>query len=197
MIPGPSDTPLVGKLFLAVLFVGGKFLFMLAASWLVLTDILAKIKNQVFQKRRGLVNFGALLALAIIFLLLPYAYQPKIKFGEDSSGGTGGNGASHFAMNNTSTNMAFDKDAGQYVFTAILKNTTGETGPIARVVVDGKDLGISPGNKNLIVENGAVSNNSIAVAAGQTGILRIISEKPFYCVTLLEKDFKYATCFLK
>jgi hypothetical protein len=196
-IPGSGDTPLIGKLFLAVLFVGGKFLFMLTASWLVLADILVKVKSQTIHRWRGLVNLGTLLVLAIILLLLPYAYQPKIKLGEGTSGDTSGNGASHFAMDNTSTNMAFDQNTRQYVFTATLRNGTGETGPIVRIVVDGKDLEISPSNKDLTVENGTVSDTVIGIVTGQTGTLKIFSEKPFYCVSLLEKGFRYSNCFLK
>ncbi|MDD5341242.1 MAG: hypothetical protein PHC97_02260 [Patescibacteria group bacterium] len=197
LIPGSGETMRLTNMLLSVLSVGGKFLFMLSASWLVFTDILVKVKNQIFDRHRGLVNFATLLVLVLVLLFLPYAYQPQVKLGEGTSGGTSGDGASHFAMNNTSTNMAFEQKTGQYIFTAILINATDQTGPIIRIVVDAQDLEISPSNKNLIVENGTISNNLISIAAGQTGILKIFSGKPFYCVTIMEKDFKYGNCFLK
>jgi len=195
--PGFGEANALMQLLLGILSVGGKFLFMLAASWLVLGDILVKIKNQIFSRTRGLANFASLLVLAIILLLLPYVYQPKVKLGQGSGGGTSGNGASHFAMNNMSTDMAYDQNSRQYVFTATLENATDQTGPIVRIVVDGQDLEISPSNKNLTIANGTVSNNLIEIAAGQTGILKIFSAKPFYCISLLEKDFRYSNCFLK
>jgi len=171
---------------ISFIFVGCKFFFMLAASWLVIA-----------RRRHSLANIGIFLTLITVLLLLPFLYQPKVKFGQNTSGNTSGNGASHFAMNNTTTIMSFDKNTNQYVVTSTLKNNTGEDGPILRVIVDGKDLELSPNNSQLSLENGTISKNSISIPSGQTGILKISSPKPFYCTTLLEKDFRYSNCFLK
>jgi hypothetical protein len=198
IIPGFDDrSSLFLALFFGVLSAGGKFLFMLMACWLLVGDFLAKMKDQTFRRFRGLANFGTFLFLTILLLCIPLLHQPQVHFGEDTSGGTGGDGASHFAMNNTSTHMSFDTNTNQYIFTAMLKNGTDQTGPIIRIVIDGKDANISPNNKEMTIENSTIENGIISVPSGQTGTLKISSEKPFYCVTLLEKDFKYGTCFLK
>lgn len=180
-----TDNPIF-VLIMSSIFVGCKYLFILAASWLV-----------VARRRHSLINLGLFLILTAIFLLLPNLYQPKIKLGEGSSGNASGNGASHFAMNNTTTIMSFDKNTNQYVVTSTLKNNTDQDGPILRIIVDGKDLEISPDNLQLTLENGTISKNLITIPSGKTGILKISSEKPFYCTTLLEKDFRYSNCFLK
>jgi hypothetical protein len=193
---GDQTSLFLGLLF-GILSAGGKFLFMMMASWLLIGDFLVKIKNQTFYRFRGLINFSTFLFLAILLLCIPFLYQPQVHFGEDTSGGTGGDGVSHFAMNNTSTHMLFDQNTNQYVFTATLKNNTGETGPIIRIVIDGKDVEISPNNKGITIENGTIENGIISVPSEQIGTLKISSKKPFYCVTLLEKDFKYGTCFLR
>lgn len=186
VVPGYGpDNPLFVMIMNSI-FGSCKYLFILAASWLVIT-----------RRCHSLINLSIFLALLVTFLLLPCLYQPKVRFGQSSTGNDSGNGASHFAMNNTTTIMSFDKNTNQYVVTSTLKNNTDQDGPIIRIIIDGKDLEISPSNLQLSLENGTISKNLILIPSGKTGILKISSPKPFFCTTLLEKDFRYSNCFLK
>jgi len=49
----------------------------------------------------------------------------------------------------------------------------------------------------LQVENGIITDGKISVTAGQTAIIKLVSQKPFFVITLFEGLRRYSTSFLR
>lgn len=132
-----------------------------------------------------------------MLFFLPFLYVPQITF-ESITGGTGGEGPSHFLTNNASYHMSYDETHNIYTFTANMFNQdSNNPASITNICVDGKIIPITKENEMLQVENGIITDGKILVAPGQTAIIKLVSQKPFFVFTLFEGKYRYSTNFLK
>jgi hypothetical protein len=174
-----------------------KYFFLTASLFLFMGDIIARLK--LAHKRR--LNAISFIIICLVLLFLPYLYIPHVALGEAHSGGTGslsGFDPSHFSTNNTSYQMAFDQALNTYTFSAKMPNQDSSNPAfITTICVDGKIIPLTVENSMLEVENGVVADGRISVAPNQTAIIKLVSQKPFYVVTLFEGKFYYGTNFIK
>lgn len=94
--------------------------------------------------------------------------------------------------------MAYDSELKAYIFTANMANQDGNNpAAITNICVDSKLIPITEENSMLQVDNGSISGGKITVAPGQTAIIKLVSQKPFYVITLFEGMFRYSNGYLK
>ena len=136
-----------------------------------------------------------------MLLFLPYLYIPQVTLGEGteaSSGSSSGFAPSHFLVYNTQHHMPYDQALNTYTFTSKMVNQdSNSSASIINICVDGKIIPITKENNMLQVDNGVIAGGKISVAPGQTAIIKLISQKPFYVFTLFEGMFRYSTKFLR
>jgi len=170
-----------------------KYFFLTASLFLLAGDIITRLK----PAHRKSLNVISLLIISLVLFFLPFLYVPKITF-ESVTGGTGGEGPSHFLTNNASYHLSYDKALDTYTFTANMFNQDGHnSASITNICVDGKIIPITKENEMLQVENGTITDGKILVAPGQTAIIKLISQKPFFFFTLFEGMYRYSTNFIK
>jgi hypothetical protein len=174
-----------------------KYLFLTASLFLFAGDIIARLK--LAHKRKS--NTISLITICLVLGLLPYLYVPRVALGESASGGTGSSSGfepSHFSTNNASYDLSYDQALKTYAFTAKMVNQDGSnSASITTICVDGNSIPITKENSMLQVDNGLIAGGKITVAPAQTAIIKLVSQKPFYAITLLEGMFHYSTNFLK
>ncbi len=171
-----------------------KYFFLTASLFLFAGDIIARLK--LTHKRR--LNVISLLIICLVLFFIPYLYVPRVALGVATSGGTGGNGQSHFLAFNTQYHMSYDQTLDSYIFTAKMPNQDiNNSASITNICVDGKIIPITKENDMLQADNGVIADGKISVAPGQTAIIKLVSPKPFYTFTLFEGMFHYSTNFLK
>jgi len=172
-----------------------KYFFLTASLFLFIGDIIARLK--LAHKRR--LNVISLIIICLVFFFLPYLYVPQVALGEGTGGGTSsGFEQPHFITNNTSYHMFYDQTLDTYMFTANMVNQeTNNSASITNICVDGKIIPISRENTSLEVDNGEIADGKISVAPGQTAIIKLISQKPFYAFTLFEGMIRYSTIFMR
>lgn len=176
--------------------IGGLIIFLcfLVSLFLFIGDIFAHSKFAQ-KKYFNLISF---LSLGLIFLILPFLYIPRVSLGEATSGGTGGGVGplQHFSAWNTQFIMSRDSNSN-YVFTAQMPNQDDKPASITDICVDGKLISLTKDNEMLRVDNGIIADSKITVAAKQTAVIKLISSKPFYVISLFEGIFHYVNGFLK
>jgi hypothetical protein len=171
-----------------------KYFFLTASLFLLTGDIIARLK----PAHRKSLNVISLLTISLVLFFLPFLYVPKVVLGTSEVGGTGGEGSSHFLTNNASYHLSYDKTLDTYIFTAnMLNQDSNNPASITNICVDGKIIPITKENMMLQVENGTISDGKILVAPGQTAIIKLVSQKPFFFFTLFEGLYRYSTNFLK
>ena len=171
-----------------------KYFFLTASLFLLVGDIIARLK----PTHRKSLNVISLLIISLILFFLPFLYVPKVVLGTSEVGGTGGEGPSHFLTNNASYHMSYDKALDTYTFTANMFNQdSNNSASITNICVDGKIIPITKENRILQVENGIIADGKILVGPGQTAIIKLVSQKPFFFFTLFEGMYSYSTNFLK
>jgi len=171
-----------------------KYFFLTASLFLLAGDIIARLK----PAHRKSLNVISLLTISLVLFFLPFLYVPKVILGTSEVGGTGGEGPSHFLTNNASYHMSYDETHNIYTFTANMFNQdSNNSASITNICVDGKIIPITKENEMLQVENGIITDGKILVAPGQTAIIKLVSQKPFFVFTLFEGKYRYSTNFLK
>lgn len=171
-----------------------KYFFLTSSLFLFVGDIIARLK----LTHKKSLNVISLLIICLMLFFLPFLYVPKVVLGIPAAGGTGGDGQSHFSTNNASYYMSYDKTLNTYTFTANMFNQdSNNSASITNICVDGKIIPITKGNKMLRVESGIITDGKISVAPGQTAIIKLVSQKPFFVFTLFEEMRRYSTNFLK
>jgi hypothetical protein len=171
-----------------------RYFFLTASLFLLAGDIIARLK----LARKKSLNVISLLTISLVLFFLPFLYVPKVILGTSNVGSTGGEGPSHFLTNNASYHMSYDKAHNTYTFTAnMLNQDSNNFASITNICVDGKIIPITKENKMLQVENGIITDGKISVAPGQTAIIKLVSQKPFFFFTLFEGMYRYSTNFLK
>jgi hypothetical protein len=171
------------------------YLFLLASLFLFVGDIIARLK--INHKRR--LNVISLMIICLVLFLLPFLYIPRVALGESRSGGTGGGTGplQHFSAWNTQFHMAYNQTLDSYTFTAEMPNQDNNFASITDICVDGNLIPITRENNMLQVENGIIADGKISVAPGQIAIIKLVSQKPFYVISLFEGVFHYLNSFLK
>lgn len=172
------------------------YLFLLVPLFLFVGDIIARLKL-AHKERLGVIS---LITIFLVLLFLPYLYTPGVALGEATGGGTGGGkgGLQHFSAWNTQFLMSYDQTLKSYMFTAQMPNQdTNNSSSITNICVDGNLIPITKENSMLQVDNGLIAEGKISVAPGQTATVRLVSQKPFYVVSLFEGIFHYLNSFLK
>jgi len=170
-----------------------KYFFLTASLFLLAGDIIARLK----PAHKKSLNVISLLTISLVLFFLPFLYVPNITF-ESVTGGTGGDGPSHFLTSNASYHLFYDKTLDTYIFTANMFNQdSNNSASITNICVDGKIIPITKENRMLQVENGTISDGKILVAPGQTAIIKLVSQKPFFFFTLFEGMYSYSTNFIK
>lgn len=170
------------------------YFFLTASVFLFTGDIIARLK--LVNKRS--LNAISLAVICLALLFLPFLYIPRVALGEGTSGGTSGDGPSHFLTNNASYHMSYDQALNTYTFTAKMVNQdSNSSASITSIFVDGKIIPITSENSMLQVDNGVVADGKISVEPGQTAIIKLVSRKPFYVFNLFEGQFHYSTGFIK
>jgi len=170
-------------------------LFLLVSLFLFTGDIIARLKLN--HKRR--LNVISLMIICLVLFFLPYLYVPRVALGEATSGGTGGGTGplQHFSAWNTQFHMSYDQTSNTYIFTAEMPNQdSNNSASITNICVDGKFIPITKENNMLQVDNGEIFDGKISVAPGQTAMIKLVSQKPFYVVSLFEGVFHYSNSFL-
>ena len=173
-----------------------KYLLLSAPLFLFTGDIIARFK----PTRKGMLSGVSLIIIFTVLFILPFLYIPGVAIGGSTNGGTGGGTGplQHFAAFNTQFNMSYDKASGSYTFTAEMPNQdTDNSSSITNICVDGKLIPITDKNSMLRVEGAVVADGKISVAAGQTATIKLVSQKPFYVISLFEGEFHYLNSFLK
>ena len=171
-----------------------KYFFLTASLFLFSQDIIARLK---FPHKKSL-NVLTLVMISLVLFLLPLLYVPKVVLGMSDMGGTGGDGQSNFSTNNASYNMSYDETLNTYSFTAnMLNQNSNNFASISNICVDGKIIPITKENNMLQVENGIIADGKISVPSRQTAIIKLVSQKPFYVITLFEGLRRYSTSFLR
>ncbi|MBU0535121.1 MAG: hypothetical protein ABIJ82_03020 [Patescibacteria group bacterium] len=171
-------------------------LFLLAPLFLFVGDIIARLK--LAHKERLCVI--SLITIVLALLFLPFLHTPRVALGEATGGGTGGGkgGLQHFSAWNTQFLMSYDQTLKSYIFTAQMPNQdSNNSSSITNICVDGNLISITKENDMLQVDNGVISDGKISVAPGQTATIKLVSQKPFYVVSLFEGIFHYLNSFLK
>jgi hypothetical protein len=174
-----------------------KYLFLAASLFLLTGDMIARLK--LAYKRR--LNTISLITICLVLGFLPFLYVPRVALGEATGGGTGsasGFAPTHFMTNNASYHMSYDQALNTYTFTAKMVNQdSSHAASITNICVDGNTIPITTENSMLQVDNGVIAGGKISVAPGQTAIIKLVSQKPFYVFALLEGMFHYSTNFLR
>jgi len=172
------------------------YLFLLVSLFLFTGDIITRLK----LAHKGRLNVIVLIIICLVLFFLPYVYVPRVALGEATGGGTGGGTGplQHFSAWNTQFHMSYDQTIGSYTFTAKMPNQdSNNSSSITNICVDGKLIPITKENNMLQVDNGVIVGGKISVAPGQTAIIKLVSQKPFYVVSLFEGIFHYLNSFLK
>jgi len=172
------------------------YLFLSALLFLFTGDIIARLK--LAHKRR--LNVISLLIIFPVLFFLPFLYVPRVALGEATGGGTGGGTGplQHFSAWNTQFHMSYDQTFDSYIFTAEMPNQdSNNSASITNICVDGKLIPITKENNMLQADNGVIAGGKISVAPGQTAIIRLVSQKPFYVISLFEGIFHYLNSFLR
>jgi hypothetical protein len=174
-----------------------KYLFLSASLFLFTGDIIARLK--LAHKRR--LNVISLIIICLVLFFLPYLHVPRVALGEGtsaSSGSSSGFAPSHFLINNASYHMSYDQALNTYTFTVKMVNQdSNNSASITNICVDGRLIPITKENNTLQVDNGVITGGKISVAPGQTAIIKLVSQKPFYVFTLFEGMKHYSTNFLR
>lgn len=172
-----------------------KYIFLTASLFLLTGDIIARFK--LAHQRR--LNVISLIIINLVLFLLPFLYVPQVALGEGTGGGTSsGFEQSHFLTNNTSYHMSYDQTLNSYTFTANMVNQdSNSSASITNICVDGKIIPITKENNKLQVDNGEIADGKISVAPGQTALIKLVSQKPFYAFTLFEGKILYSTSFIR
>jgi len=168
---------------------------LLALLFLLTGDIIVRLK--LAHQRR--LNAISLIIICLVLFFLPFLYVPQVALGEATGGGrSSGFESPHFLTNNTSTHMSYDQTHNTYVFTANMVNQDSNSpASITNICVDGKIIPITKENNMLQVDNGVITGGIISVAPGQTAIIKLVSQKPFYAITLFEGMILYSTTFIR
>jgi hypothetical protein len=171
--------------------------FLLTASLFLFTgDIIACLKL-VHKRSLSVISF---IIICLVLLFLPYLYIPQVALGEGteaSSGSSSGFAPSHFLVYNTQYHMSYDQALNTYTFTANMPNQdNNSSASITNICVDGKIIPITKENNMLQIDNGVIAGGKISVALGQTATIKLVSQKPFYVISLFEGMFHYSTKFL-
>jgi len=172
------------------------YLFLSAPLFLFTGDIIARLK----LARKGRLSVISLIIICLALFFLPFLYVPRVALGEATSGGTGGGtgGLQHFSAWNTQFHMSYDQTLNSYIFTAEMPNQDSDnSASITNICVDGKLIPITKENNMLRVDNGVIADGKISVAPGQTAIIKLVSQKPFYVISLFEGIFHYLNSFFK
>jgi len=173
-----------------------KYLFLSASLFLFTGDIIARLK--LANKRR--LSVISLIIIFTAFFFLPFLYIPRVALGEATNGGTGGGTGplQHFSAWNTQFHMSYDQTFDSYLFTAKMPNQdSNSSASITNICVDGKLIPITEENNMLQVDNGTIAGGKISVAPGQTAVIKLVSQKPFYVISLFEGVFHYSNSFLR
>ena len=94
--------------------------------------------------------------------------------------------------------MTYDQTLNIYTYTANMANQDGNSSAsITNICVDGNIIPITKENNMLQVDNGVIADGKISVAPGQTAVIKLVSQQPFYAITLFEGLFRYSTSFLR
>jgi hypothetical protein len=170
-----------------------KYLLLLAALFLFTGDIIARLK--LAHKRR--LSVISLIIIFLVLFFLPYLYVPRIALGESTNASSSGND-SHFYANNSQYHMSYDQTLDTYMFTAnMINRDSNSSASITNICVDGKLIPITEENNMLQVDNGVIAGGKISVAPGQTVTIKLVSQKPFYVISLFEGITHYSTQFLR
>ena len=172
-----------------------KYFFLTASLFLLTGGIIARLK--LAHQRR--LNVISLIIINLVLFLLPFLYVPQVALGEGMGGGTSsGFEQSHFLTNNASYHMSYDQTLNSYTFTANMVNQdSNSSASITNICVDGKIIPITKENNKLQVDNGVIAGGIISVAPGQTALIKLVSQKPFYTFTLFEGKILYSTSFIR
>ena len=172
-----------------------KYLFLTASLFLLMGDIITRLK--LTHKRRSNIISFIIISLALFFL--PYLYVPQVALGESTGGGRSSGVASpHFLINNTSTHMSYDATLNTYILTVNMNNQDSHNpSSITNICVDGKIIPITKENNMLQVDKGVIAGGIISVAPGQTAIIKLVSQKPFYVAILFEGVISYSASFIR
>jgi hypothetical protein len=173
-----------------------KYLFLSVSLFLFTGDIIARLK----LAHKKILSVLSLIIICLVLFFLPYLYVPRVALGEATSGGTGGGTGplQHFSAWNTQFHMSYDQAFDSYIFTAKMPNQDSNNSvSITNICVDGKLIPITKENKMLQVDNGVIAGGKISVAPGQTAIIKLVSQKPFYVISLFEGIFHYSNSFLR
>ncbi len=192
----PGLTSMKDVLAVNIMFGLIKFFLLPVALFLFTGDIIARLK--LTHKR--VLNVISLIIICLASLSLPFLYVPRVSLGEATNGGTGGGTGplQHFSAWNTQFNMSYDEALGSYIFTAKMPNQdSNNSASITNICVDGKIIPITKENNMLQVDNGVIAVGKISVAPGQTAVIKLISQKPFYAISLFEGVFHYSNSFLR
>lgn len=94
--------------------------------------------------------------------------------------------------------MTYDQTLNIYTYTANMANQDGNSSAsITNICVDGNIIPITKENNMLQVDNGVIADGKISVAPGQTAVIKLVSQKPFYVISLFEGMFRYLNSFLR
>ena len=173
-----------------------KYLLLSAPLFLFTGDIIARFKSV----RKGMLSAVSLIIIFTMLFVIPFLYIPRVSLGESTNGGTGGGTGplQHFAAWNTQFHMSYDKASSFYTFTAEMPNQdSGNPASITNICVDGKLIPVTKENSMLQVSNAVIADGKISVAPGQTAVIKLVSQKPFYVISLFEGEFHYLNSFLK
>jgi len=173
-----------------------KYLFLSVPLFLFTGDIIARLK----LAHKGRLNVISLIIIFPVLFFLPFLYVPRVALGEATNGGTGGGTGplQHFSAWNTQFYMSYDQTFKSYTFTAKMPNQdSGVSASITNICVDGRFIPITKENNMLQVDGGVIAGGKISVASGQTAIIKLVSQKPFYVISLFEGIFHYSNSFLR
>ena len=79
----------------------------------------------------------------------------------------------------------------------MLNQDSNNFAAITNICVDTKLIPIKKENNMLQVENGVIAGGEISVAPGQTVTIKLVSQEPFYVITLFEGMGAYKNSWLK
>jgi hypothetical protein len=168
-----------------------KYLFLTAALFLLTGEIITRLK----LSHKSSANVISFLIISLALFFLPFLYIPQVALGGGRGGGTSGDDPSHFKLSNQ---MSYDQTLNTYLFTASMVNQdSNNSASITNICVDGKIFPITKENSMLQIDNGMIADGKITVAPGQTAVVKLVSQKPFYVFKLFEGTFSLSTSFIK